>query len=127
MSAISTRALAVLGTLALLGGAAVTATQAQHAHGPAPAPRADASRSTQAYQAAMATMHRDMAIPYTGNADRDFAAGMIPHHQGAIAMAEVVLQHGADPQTRALAETIIRDQTREIAQLRAILARLPAR
>ncbi len=37
-------------------------------------------------------MHRDMGITFTGNADRDFAAGMIPHHQGAIDMARVALE-----------------------------------
>jgi len=41
-------------------------------------------------------MHQGMAIQFTGDADRDFLAGMIPHHQGAIDMAEVVLQHGSE-------------------------------
>ncbi len=102
---------------------------AQHAHhgrGAAPA-AAQEPASTREFRAANERMHRDMAIPFTGNADRDFAAGMIPHHQGAIDMARVVLRHGSDPEMRALAETIIRTQEAEIAQLRAFLARTQPR
>ncbi|MFN7902975.1 MAG: DUF305 domain-containing protein, partial [bacterium] len=68
-------------------------------------------------------MHRDMNIRFTGDADRDFAAGMIPHHQGAIDMARVVLRHGKNPEMKRLAESIIAAQEAEIAQLRAFLAR----
>jgi uncharacterized protein (DUF305 family) len=70
-------------------------------------------------------MHHDMAIPLTGDADRDFIAGMIPHHQGAIDMAEVVLEYGKDPEIRKLAEKIVATQQQEIAQMKAWLAGHP--
>ena len=41
-------------------------------------------------------MMQGMAVEYTGNADVDFRLKMIPHHQGAIDMAKVALEHGTD-------------------------------
>lgn len=80
---------------------------------PAAAPTIGAA--TAEYQAANARMHQDMNIPYTGDADVDFARGMVPHHQGAIDMARIVLRHGTDPQMKKLAEEIIAAQEKEIA------------
>ncbi len=72
-----------------------------------------------ALNASMNTMQHDMmGATMTGNADQDFVAMMIPHHKGAVAMAQVELQYGKDPQMRRLAASIIAAQNVEIAQMR---------
>jgi uncharacterized protein (DUF305 family) len=73
----------------------------------------------------MARMHADMSIPATGDPDRDFAAMMIPHHQGAIDMAKAELAHGRDPVLRRLAQGILVEQAQEIEVMRRALAALP--
>lgn len=82
----------------------------------------DDGPSSRAYRAASDKMHAAMSIAWSGNADRDFARAMIPHHQGAIDMARAVIEYGSDPDIRTLAEEVIRAQEAEIAVLEAWLA-----
>jgi uncharacterized protein (DUF305 family) len=88
----------------------------------APAAAGDTA-STQAFKAANDKMHAGMNIPFTGNADADFVNGMIPHHQGAVEMARIVLQHGKDPQLKKLARDIIKAQDKEVAFMQRWLAK----
>jgi uncharacterized protein (DUF305 family) len=86
-------------------------------------PKGDRGPSSQAFHAINQKMHEGMAIAFTGDADVDFVNGMIPHHQGAVEMAKVVLAFGKDPEIRKLAEAIIQAQDSEIALMRAWLSR----
>lgn len=81
---------------------------------------------TKAYQQAMDKMHKDMDIAYTGDADIDFVRGMIPHHQGAIEMAWILVEHGRDPLLREIANDVIRSQQQEIAWMQEWLESHPA-
>ena len=110
-------ALAALFTAGLLAGTA-QAQQSHAGHGTPAAAKPGDSASTKAYRDANMKMHKDMDIPYSGDADADFVRGMIPHHQGAIDMARIVLAHGKDPEIRKLAESVIRDQEKEVAMMK---------
>lgn len=68
--------------------------------------------------AAMSKMMAGMAVKPSGDVDRDFAAMMIPHHQGAIDMAQAELRYGTNEQLRRIAQEIIVDQLQEIAAMR---------
>lgn len=106
-----------LGLVAALAFGGTALAQQHQGHG-APAAKAGDSAATTAYKAANTKMHKDMDIAFTGDADADFVRGMIPHHQGAIDMARVILAHGKDPALKKLATGIIAEQEKEIAMMR---------
>ncbi|MDQ4072553.1 MAG: DUF305 domain-containing protein [Actinomycetota bacterium] len=53
-------------------------------------------------------------------ADRAFIAEMVPHHRGAVAMAQAVLRRSRDGELRKLAGEIVSSQQREIATMKKI-------
>jgi uncharacterized protein (DUF305 family) len=60
----------------------------------------------------------DMGIYPSGDVDRDFVTMMVPHHQGAIDMAQAELRYGHSEQLRRMAQEIIVTQQQEIAAMR---------
>jgi len=105
-------------TLSMEGALVAAADKPAHAHA------TDASHTGKSgfapeMHTGMMRMMQDMdAAPMTGNADVDFMAMMIPHHEGAVEMARLVLIHGNDPLVRKLAEEIIASQQVEISAMR---------
>jgi uncharacterized protein (DUF305 family) len=80
--------------------------------------------STAAFIEANEKMHRAMDIRYSGKPSLDFLTAMIPHHRGAIDMAQIALRYSTDRQTRRLAQKIITAQEAEITQMTALALRL---
>jgi len=106
-------AAAVLLVVGVVGQAA-----AQHAHDGAAAGAPPQGGFATGMHAAMVEMSKAMeAAPMTGDPDKDFLAMMIPHHEGAVEMARLVLLHGRDPLVRRLAEEIIAGQQTEIGAM----------
>ncbi len=93
-----------------------------HAHpaSTAPSAAADAAESQflAANEEAMSKMMVDMTVAPTGDIDRDFVAMMVPHHQGAIDMARILLRYGKNEQLKRLAQEIIVTQQQEIAAMK---------
>ena len=72
-------------------------------------------------EAAMNKMMAGMKIKPTGDVDRDFIEMMVPHHQGAVDMAQAELKYGHDKRLRRLAHQIVTTQQQEIAFMRLVL------
>ena len=115
-----------LATAVGVAGIAMSQTDhGMHEHRGAPPPLVISSETPFAalMAQAMDRMHADMAgAAQTGDPDRDFLSMMIPHHQGAVDMAKIVLLHTTDPRVRNLAQSIITEQQYEIDLMRGLLA-----
>ena len=106
--------------MACAAGSAIAQPVMPHGHNQpaAAAPDSPDAAFQREMAQAMRRMDEGMMIRPSGNADRDFAAMMIPHHQGAIDMARAELQFGRDPVLRRLAQGIIVEQQQEIELMR---------
>lgn len=82
---------------------------------------ANYNAAQKAYASANDKMHKAMGVSIDTDADIAFMQGMIPHHQGAVEMAKVALEHGKDPEVRALAQKVIAAQEAEIKEMQAWL------
>ncbi len=85
---------------------------------PAGKPRTPTAASD-AYKAAVTQLQREVGIPYSNDADRDFAALLGPYLKGTVALAKVELEHGTDPEMRRLAEQIIAADGKDAEAVRA--------
>jgi hypothetical protein len=70
---------------------------------------------------AMTKMMTDMGIQPAGDVDTDFVAMMVPHHRGAIEMAQAELRYGRNELLRRLSQEIIVTQQQEIVAMRLAL------
>lgn len=86
-------------------------------------PGAEASEADRGYMKAMQTMQQTlMKTEMSGTTGGDFLRMMIPHHQSAIDMIDVLLaQKDVDPETRKLAEDMRASQAKEIVDMQAWL------
>ncbi|MDE1993273.1 MAG: DUF305 domain-containing protein [Rhizobiaceae bacterium] len=116
--------MAVIAALAAAAFSSAALAIAQDAT-PSQAPVSPAIQAEAPYlsenDAAMTKMMNDMAVKPTGDVDRDFVEMMIPHHQGAIEMAQAYLRYGSNEQLKRIAQEIIVDQQQEIAAMRLAL------
>lgn len=73
------------------------------------------------FMSAMQKMHKEMMTAKGRDVDTTFARKMIQHHQGAIAMSRIELEHGSDAQAKQVAQKTIDENTKGIAELQAWL------
>lgn len=78
-----------------------------------------------AMNGSMEKMMYDMVVSPTGKLDHDFVQMMMPHHQGAIDMAQIYLRFGKNEQLKRIAQEIIIDQQQEMNVMRLAIGGQP--
>lgn len=128
MTSLSFKTLASASALAAF---ALTATaQTQPSTSPAPMAMSSAQMqkgggSDEMKKSMMSGMDGMQKMQMSGDTDKDFAMLMKMHHQQALEMAKPEIAHGKSPELKAMARKIIKDQTKEIAQLDAWMKKNP--
>lgn len=112
------------------GGASAQSTASPAASASAPMDKkpmtgSHADVSKEMHSTMMSGMESMKNMPMSGDLDKDFAMMMKMHHQQAIDMAKPEAEHGKSPELKAMARKIIKDQTKEIAQLDAWMKKHP--
>lgn len=105
--------LAIAGSLTINNSFAQTDKSSHELHHP----RSNAPAQTQSVPSSPEA--NQMGQMMNGDIDQHFIVMMIPHHQGAVDMAELALTRAQHPEIKQLAAAIIRDQNREIEQMRS--------
>lgn len=117
---------------ALAGFALTTGAQTQPSTSAAPAPMGmspaqmqKGGGSDEMMKSMKSGMDGMQKMQISGDTDKDFAMLMKMHHQQALEMAKLEIAHGESPELKAMARKIIKDQTKEIAQLDAWMKKHP--
>ncbi|MEC6798528.1 MULTISPECIES: DUF305 domain-containing protein [Photobacterium] len=90
-------------------------------HKELPLAQRDIANSQEMMTKSMKIMHNMMEVKLTGRPNVDFVAGMLPHHEAAVEMAEVIMPYLKDQSTKTFAQNIIKAQLKEIAFMKTWL------
>ena len=101
---------------------AATFSIAQPASAPGAMAHGTEHGSEQMHKQMMSGMQGMQSMKPSGDTDKDFAMMMRIHHEQAVDMAKVELEHGKSAELKAMSRKIIKDQQKEIAQLDKWLA-----
>ena len=130
MNSLSFKTLASASVLAAFALTAVAQTQpstppASAPMNMSPAQMQKGNGSDEMMKSMMRGMESMQKMQMSGDTDKDFAMLMKIHHQQALEMAKPQIAHGKSPDLKAMARKIIKDQTKEIAQLDAWMKKHP--